>query len=976
MRATFIEDRSLSPAARAVWAKTRTDPTQKPPLIGWLPLYQHLDDAAGVARLLWEEWAPRSVKETIGRCVGSEDAARDLVTWLAGVHDIGKASPAFAVQVESLAEDMRVAGLRCDPRIKDDDERGRTRHELVGFLAVREWLMSEHLFDPDAAQALASVVASHHGRPATAAEVRSAEPRSHLIGEGSWADVRRELLSAADAAFASRASHAHWRSAILTQPALVLLSALVIVADWIASSDLLDAAELGAWPTHTTPDRVRGAWQALDFPRPWAAAPSNTDAATLLAERFTLPDGAIPHATQTALVEMALRTEAPELMVLESEMGSGKTEAALLAAEIVASRFGLSGIFVGLPTQATADGMFSRVLEWGERLGLDVPASVFLARGRASQNRDYEQKTRKAHFRSIGDEHSSHREASEDSMLVAHRWFAAPRRGPLSNFVVGTVDQALFAGLRSRYVMLRHLALASKVVIIDEVHAYDVYMRQYLLRVIEWLGAYGVPVILLSATLPSGQREEFIRAYDRGREATGLADERAEEDESDYQALLDRRRHARERRAAVDAQRYGALHDVVDYPSIVRSSVTGPAEILAPGGAGVSRVLRVDRLPDDTDALTGMLRSALRDGGCAAVICNTVRRAQERAAALREAFAGDDVQITLAHSRFLGVDRAAKDRSLLDAYGPKGTRPPRSIIVATQVIEQSLDIDFDLMVTDVAPIDLLLQRSGRLHRHAWRERPAPLREPRLFLTGVDRDGASPVFDKGTLAVYSEAILLRTMAALEGRGSIALPNDIRPLVELVYSDDTDYVPPSWRDALVEAARNHRSIEQKKTEGARAGLLQPVRGEDPTLIGWISAPDADPELTPPGRATVRDTDETLEVIVLQRDMDGTFLLPVWVPEGGQQIPANEPPNSRLTRAILGCVLRLPPGMCRGNAIDRHIAALERSFDLPSWHGSYALKGELVLAFDMDGRARLNEFDLRYSPADGLLYERRTV
>jgi len=190
-----------------------------PPLIGWLPLYQHLDDAAGVARHLWDEWAPQSVKDMIARSVGSEDAARDLLVWLAGVHDIGKASPAFAVQVERLADDMGQAGLLSDPRIKDGDQRRKARHELVGYLAMREWLTQEHGFGKDVAEALASVVAAHHGRPATRADVRAAEPLEHLVGDGPWTEVRRELLSAADAAFASPSSRARWEQAELSQPA-------------------------------------------------------------------------------------------------------------------------------------------------------------------------------------------------------------------------------------------------------------------------------------------------------------------------------------------------------------------------------------------------------------------------------------------------------------------------------------------------------------------------------------------------------------------------------------------------------------------------------------------------------------------------------------------------------------------------------------------------------------------------------------
>jgi len=765
----------------------------------------------------------------------------------------------------------------------------------------------------------------------------------------------------------------------------VLLSSLVIVADWIASSDLFDAAPLGKPPAQPTAERVRKAWQQLDFPGPWHPSPDQPNAAHLLADRFGMPDGITPYPAQAALVEMAQTIERPELMILESEMGSGKTEAALLAAEVLAARFGMSGIFVGLPTQATADGMFSRVLAWADRLGLDAPASAFLARSRSELNPEFARKTREAYFRSkdeqhafrsMGDHYSPRREGASGSLVIAHRWFADPRRGPLSNFVVGTVDQALFAGLRSRYVMLRHLALASKVVVIDEVHAYDVYMRQYLMRVIEWLGAYGVPVILLSATLPSSQREELVRAYDRGREGmTSVADDEGDDDVYVPPGA------SRGSQGDQDAARYATLRGEVSYPSISRSSQSAAPCVVSPGESGSERTVWLERTGDDLDGLVALLRSALREGRCAAVICNTVRRAQERVAAIREAFADEPgTVVALAHSRFLGSDRGKKDRWMLETFGPKGERPQKSIVVATQVIEQSLDIDFDVMITDAAPVDLLLQRSGRLHRHPGRDRPGPLRRPRLVITGVEwssgPDASPPEFDSGTTAVYSEAILLRTLAALEGNDRIVLPGDIPPLVETVYGDDVGFVPAAWQSTLAEATRTHRRKQAQKESRAEAGLLEAVRGDHPTLIGWVAAPETDPELTPPGRKTVRDSDETLEVIVLQRDASGAFTMPDWVDAKEHQIPANERPSAAMTRDILGCVLRLPAGMCQGNAIDRHIATLERAFDLPSWHGSYALKGELVLAFDENRRARLNEFDLSYSPDDGLSYARRQV
>lgn len=970
-----IRDQRLSDTARTVWAKTRTDAAADFELIGWLPLYQHLDDAAAVAGLLWDQWAPRSVQQTIGRAVGSASVARALVVWLAGVHDVGKASPAFAVQVPRLADAMREAGLACDPSIKDGEERRRVRHELVSHLAVKRWLMQQHGFDVATATAVASVTAAHHGRPAGADMLREAQDRPHLVGDGPWRGVRGEFLAAADTAFATPDVIRVWRETELSQPVLVLLSALVIVADWIASSDLFPAAPLGGPAESATSQRVADAWRTLDFPHRWSLHSDGEDAASLLASRFALPSGAVPHAAQAAFVDMARTIVEPELMILESEMGSGKTEAALLAAEVLAERFGMSGVFVGLPTQATADGMFSRVLAWADRLGLDTPSTVFLARSRASLNPEYSGKTREAYFRSMGDTYRKGRQASSTSPVIAHRWFSDPRRGPLSNFVVGTVDQALFAGLRSRYVMLRHLALASKVVIIDEVHAYDVYMREYFTRVLEWLGAYEVPVILLSATLPSTQRREFIQAYDRGRRARrGAA---SEPPEDDGPVPWGERASRRTQELAAASEPYAALDGEIGYPVVSRSSVAGRAVVVVPPSDSVERTVHLVRMDDDLPGLVEFLRSALRAGGCAAVIRNTVRRAQETVAAVREAFAdGPDTEVLLAHSRFLGIDRATKDRTLLTKFG-RGVaeRPKRSIVVATQVIEQSLDVDFDLMVTDVAPIDLLLQRSGRLHRHAERDRPQPLRDARLVLIAEKWADVPPVFDRGTLVVYSEAILLRTVAALRDRDSVGLPRDIPSLVETVYGRGDEFVPAPWRPALDAATRTFQNRQAQKRHAAGAYRLGAVDTERQALIGWINGPDVDPETTAPGRATVRDTDETLEVVLLQRGADGMLTTPTWIGEGaGIQIPANEVPDARLTRTVLGCMLRLPAEMCRGNALDRHIEALERSFELPTWHASHALKGELVLVVDGDRHGRLNEFDVSYSPDDGFSFARR--
>ncbi len=503
------------------------------------------------------------------------------------------------------------------------------------------------------------------------------------------------------------------------------------MADWIASNTTLfplDPLRTADDPPYG-PDRERTArrlqegWALLDLPPGWSPRPLG-DIRAAFVERF----GREPRPVQVAAVEAVLMQARPGMVVVEAPMGEGKTEAALSAAEALAARSGADGCFVALPTRATSDAMFGRVLDWMRALpGMPVDISVMLAHGTASLNDKYRGLLQAGRVRGVGER--------GDEPGIAHQWLRGRKKGPLAQFVVGTVDQVLFAGLKSRHLMLRHLALAGKVVIIDEVHAYDVYMSSYLDRVLHWLGAYGTPVVLLSATLPAARRAELLAAYDSGRSVEP-------------------------RPVAVEP----------GYPVVLASGVNPrPAP-----ASGAPRAVAMEHLAeppdlDDLDALVALLRRRLSDGGCAVVIRNTVGRVQQTADRLVAEF-GDD-HVTVTHSRFLACDRARLDNGLLRRFGPPGPdteRPDLHVVVASQVVEQSLDVDFDLMITDIAPIDLVLQRMGRLHRHV-RPRPAAVKQPRCVLTGVEDWTATPVRAvAGSRRVYSEHTLLRAVALLADR----------------------------------------------------------------------------------------------------------------------------------------------------------------------------------------------------------------
>ncbi len=699
---------------------------------------------------------------------------------------------------------------------------------------------------------------------------------------------------------------------VLSKPSQVLLTAIVIVADWIASNTdffpLYPISEVNRPPVLPdavlTERRVKEAWRRLGLPPRWSAMPLGADLDAVFGARFGQL-GAVARPVQRAAVEMADAQPQAGLVIVEAPMGAGKTEAALLAAEVLAHRSRADGCFVALPTQATSDAMFGRVLQWLKALPGDSALSVNLVHGKASLNDDYAGLVRESRYANIGD-------GQPDAVMV-HQWMRGRKRAVLASFVVGTIDQVLFAGLKSRHLMLRHLALAGKVVIIDEVHAYDVYMSRYLDRVLHWLGAYGVPVVLLSATLPPARRTELLNAYESG---TG--------------------------------REVPTVEEHVGYPVVTASGVRSPAVLPLPERR---TAVAVERLDDELDTLVGFLRRHLTDGGCAVVVRNTVTRVQETADRLREVFGAE--HITVNHSRFLSCDRARTDRSLLRRFGPPGpdtVRPGLHIVVASQVVEQSLDVDFDLMVTDLAPMDLVLQRLGRVHRHE-RDRPAGVRQARCALMGVDDWAGVPARAvRGSRRVYGEHPLLRSAALLADRESIRLPEDIAPLVASAYSDDP-LGPPDWQPAMTAACR----AAAERAERRRARAAESLLGETvpaTTLVGWLYAGVGDVDGiddSPRGLAQVRDGEESVEVLVVQRDESGGLLTPTWIERGArQQIPTDFPVPQGLARVIASCTLRLPLAMSHPGVIDDVITALERN-TFTSFDQVPLLKGQLVLVLD---------------------------
>lgn len=928
----------LGEAARAAWGKT--DRTGTSP-VGWLPLWRHLADSADVAGQLWDHWLSPAVRNLIADQLpaGATDG-RTLAVWQAGIHDIGKATPAFAIQAPGLAERMRDRGLAFQTALIKADRR-LAPHAAAGHVVLADWLYEQGWEDPDP---YAVVVGGHHGIPPTDELLTGIRARPHLLGDPAWQQVQQELLAWMTERSGAGDRLTEWCNAPLSQPAQAALTGLVIVADWIASNEnyfpyVLDSPDS---------DRLRVGWEDLDLPEPWAPAPAPANVDELFASRFQLPAGATPRPVQRTVADLAAAMPTPGMMIVEAAMGEGKTEAALAAVEVLATRTGATGCYLALPTRATSDAMFGRMLSWLRRLPDARPGrgarDVRLAHGKAALNPEYD----RLRYTTLP---SGIAQDAGGADISVHTWLAGPKRTLLSSFVVGTIDQLLFAALRSKHLVLRHLGLAGKVVVIDEAHAYDVFMGRFLDRALEWLGGYGVPVVVLSATLPARRRAELMAAYDNGR--LGPPPKLTWRD-----------------RGKPVPDPYAALRTDLRYPLVTVTGKERGATATSCADSGRGLTVHLHQLDDDLPALAELLRDRLTDGGCALVVRNTVARVQETAAALRAAL-GPDTPISVAHSRFMAVDRAAKDRWLRDTFGPSdANRPARHVVVASQVAEQSLDIDFDLLITDLAPVDLVLQRIGRLHRHPRGSRPARVATPTCWISGADWTQEPPQPVSGSRRVYQTSTLLRAAAVLLPHLSgapLRLPADIAPLTQTAYGD-TPVGPPAWQAAMADAEARHQdetAVKEQKADGFRlAGMGEPGT----SLINWLSGGigNADDRTA---QGYVRDTDsESLEVLLLVHTPEG-LVIPPWIDGGGIPVPTNVEPRWHLQRQIARCTLPLPLAMTAPEVIDDVIAALERRFDLQAWQTSTWLAGELVLDVDVDGHASVDAFDIYYDLHDGL-------
>ena len=691
------------PAYKMLWAKS--DPYKQ--------LSAHMIDTGCCTMTLLRSESSKSLLVFLSeqwKC--SEERAASFASYFAALHDIGKAIPQFQMQNEdcwsrlvSAAGDTLLSGKNSEP----------IRHEYASARIMRRIWKKQHVSRP-AVDGYACVLSLHHQKINLSSGLRHKEEFP-----GFWQEMQEQLERLIRKTFAV--------SDGLPVPddvdaVCVMLTGLIILCDWVASSGPFESE------CNATDDGY--------FSYSMATAEKTMRSYGLIGEQANRSINGF-HDLWPQIGEMRdiqkqcekLNPASP-LTIIEAPMGEGKTEAALYIAEKMKGVWNKRGIYMALPTQATSNQMYGRIDTMLNAIG---GGHVRLMHGMA--------------FLQNTDPHIQ----SEDA-AAAEAWLGSSRMSMLDENGVGTVDQAMAGVLLSRFSILRLLGLSNKVLVIDELHAYDAYMSEIIKTLLQWCCALHIPVVLLSATLQDSQRRKYLSCF------TG---------ESEEKLSL--------------SNAYPLITQVDRNGELMQKEARATME--------TSYEFKTAALGTDCSAIAAFANQIIQKGGCYCILVNTVKKAQAVYRALLET-KDSDTETFLFHARFPVGRRDLIEKECLKKFG-KGKncqRPAKAILVATQVVEQSLDIDFDGMLTDLAPIDLLLQRAGRVHRHRDRIRPAGFEKavvhvivPRESSTDLEKRYA----DSGY--VYAPFLLYNTEQLLNDGLFIRVPQDLRQVIGTVYEKVT-------------------------------------------------------------------------------------------------------------------------------------------------------------------------------------------
>ncbi len=855
-------------------------------------------DVAAVAETILRRESPRTKAWVVDAFGLSDELALRWLAAMCGLHDFGKAIPGFQAKWPDgrIADEM--AGLRWAPSVSLN----ATRHDLASAALLRAEL-ARHFPGSPWIPAITQALGAHHGYFPRPWEMRDAKP----IGEGpEWPEARARLLEAYLTTLLPDEMPAMDEFSL---PATAWLAGLVSIADWIGSNqDWFPPGERAETLAGHHAKALELAELALDdigWPgfRPLFAADAATDALVKRILGTAAEEPTVARPLQRAGDRLLSNASGPVLMIVEAPMGEGKTELAFLAHLRLQAANGHRGLYVALPTQATGNAMFKRALMFLKNFAPDIRLDIQLVHGGAMLDKRVHQ------LRGVN--------ASEDESIASSAWFSQRKRPLLSPYGVGTVDQALFAILHVKHHFVRLWGLANRVVVLDEIHAYDTYTSGLIEALLRWLKAMNCSVVLMSATLPARRRAAFLQAW-------GMPD-------------------------GLD----------IDYPRVLLASDAGiqgehiPCRPLAP--------ITLVGIAEDIESLAAAAMEALSGGGCGVVVVNTVQRAQALYSILKERIC-DDTQLLLFHARYPADERSKREKLVLRKFGcgEHVRRPARALLVATQVVEQSLDIDFDFMITDLAPVDLLLQRAGRLHRHE-RQRPAAHAAPRLVVAGLQRERMPELKETAWGFVYDPYVLYRTWSIAGAVPIWRLPEDIDRLVQAVYAGDPFAAEDreEYLKTLDQALGTHLARVQ---EQRRQAMNVALDAEAELSNAYVATPRANEEGEGDGlRVVTRLGEDSLTVVPILANDEGWRLFAT-----DAAFDANAEPGPTLAQNIYRRQVRLSR---------KDLVKALRAQPIPKAFESHPLLRNLHPLIFSDGFADFDRLRVRLDHELGITYETTT-
>jgi len=682
---------------------------------------------------------------------------------LAASHDVGKVSPGFQQKcpdwlAKHHIQPASVAGCEND-------------HAKISQFTLQQLV-------PDSLRWWSAVVGAHHGK-IKGDRLQPFAENNHANWDAERKRLVEELIQTFDPLPAEPGDEATWW----------MTAGLITVADWIGSDEAyFPQSWIGTIDERR--QRARASLVAARWEMP--AAKKGLDFEELF-------PGFRANAMQATSWENIV---APGLYIIEAPMGCGKTEAALATAYRLIAAGQATGIYFALPTQITSNRIHLRVGSFMEQ-ALEETSDLRLIHSGSWLVQPAPLNQLRA---SVGGDNEA-----DEHVRAGRSWFASAKRAILAPFGVGTVDQALLSIVAAKHFFVRRFGLAGKVVILDEVHSYDLYTSTLIDMLIKRLLALNCTVIVLSATLTRDRRRQLLAVG--GCHSTGLS-------------------------AA-----YPLLSCVP--PPLRELSVEPP-----PSKPVAVRFPAVDTLVDSC-------LDRAEHGECVLWIRNTVDEAQETYGQLKIANREGGPEIALLHSRFPHFRREELENDWMDRLGKDGKRRPQNgcVLVSTQVAEQSVDIDADLLITDLAPTDMLLQRLGRLWRH---ERQRSSLRPEVWIRSVALSNKQLrsasikelLWALGKSArVYAPYVLLRSWEQWQQLDTIVLPGDIRAILEATYAAPAADEPPGWR-SLREDLETKKAVLSSKALNAAKIWFQPTLPDEegvqtrfstyPTamlLVAWV-------------------------------------------------------------------------------------------------------------------------------------------